>query len=48
VRRILQAAAAHRRGVARYGGAIFLGPIRVERPDELGALAERINGMAPT
>ncbi len=46
VRRILQPLGPIGAGVAAFGAGDFSKPIRVERPDELGALAERINGMA--
>jgi hypothetical protein len=41
-----QAAAAHQRWCGSLWRRRFSRAIRVERPDELGALAERINGMA--
>ncbi len=46
VRRILKPLQPISAGVAAYGAGDFSRVIRVERPDELGALAERINGMA--
>ena len=46
VRRILRPLEPIGAGVAAFGAGDFSRPIRVERPDELGALAERINGMA--
>ncbi|HRD95765.1 MAG TPA: HAMP domain-containing protein, partial [Rubrivivax sp.] len=46
VRRILKPLEPIGAGVAAFGAGDFSRPIRVERPDELGALAERINGMA--
>jgi signal transduction histidine kinase len=46
VRRILKPLQPISAGVAAYGAGDFSRAIRVERPDELGALAERINGMA--
>ncbi len=46
VRRLLQPLQVIGAGVAAFGEGNFTAPIRVKRPDELGALAERINGMA--
>ena len=46
VRRILKPLEPIGAGVAAFGAGDFSQPIRVTRPDELGALAERINGMA--
>ncbi len=46
VRRILKPLEPIGAGVAAFGAGDFSQPIRVARPDELGALAERINGMA--
>jgi signal transduction histidine kinase len=46
VRRLLQPLQPIGAGVAAFGRGDFSKPIAVKRPDELGALAERINGMA--
>ena len=46
VRRLLQPLQPIGAGVAAFGQGDFSNPISVKRPDELGALAERINGMA--
>lgn len=46
VRRLLQPLQSIGAGVAAFGQGDFSQPIPVKRPDELGALAERINRMA--
>ncbi|MFO1217804.1 MAG: ATP-binding protein [Burkholderiaceae bacterium] len=46
VRRLLRPLKAINAGVARFGGGDFTQPIPVQRRDELGDLADRINTMA--